>query len=249
MTKQEGSFRVVTYNIHKCRGLDGRVHPRRIARVLKEVDADIIALQEVVNIQGRKKEKHQSAFIAHELEFHYTSGKSRTYKEGEYGNTTLTRFPIVGSARYDISIARKEPRECLRIDLRLQERLFHVFNVHLGTGLLERREQAKKLVHDAVLLDREMHGTRIILGDFNEWTRGVTTKLLAAHFQSVKINKNLPFLKTYPGFFPFLHLDHIYFDRGLKLESVWIHKSRTALIASDHLPIVADFAIHGNGRK
>ncbi|HEY7159782.1 MAG TPA: endonuclease/exonuclease/phosphatase family protein [Acidobacteriota bacterium] len=237
------NFRVVTYNIHKCRGLDGRVQPRRIAKVLKEVNADIIALQEVVNIQGKKRERHQSVFIANELEFYHKSGKSRKYKEGEYGNTTLSRFPILGSGRYDISIAGKEPRECLRIDIQFEGHLLHVFNVHLGTGLLERREQAKKLVHEDVLLDPKLEGTRIVLGDFNEWTRGVTTKLLATHFQSVKISKNLPFLKTYPGFFPFLHLDHIYFDRGLKLDSVTIHKSRAALMASDHLPIMADFTL------
>ena len=46
-------FRVVTYNVHKCRGLDRRVRPARIAEVLREINADIIALQEVVCIEGK----------------------------------------------------------------------------------------------------------------------------------------------------------------------------------------------------
>lgn len=121
--------------------------------------------------------------------------------------------------------------------------LLHVFNVHLGTAFLERRQQARKLINAAILNNQELAGARIMLGDFNEWTRGLTTRLLASHLTSADIRTHLPRSKTYPGVLPFLHLDHIYFDDALTLERMTLHRSRTALVASDHLPLVADFQI------
>jgi endonuclease/exonuclease/phosphatase family metal-dependent hydrolase len=91
------------------------------------------------------------------------------------------------------------------------------------------------------LNNEELSGARIMLGDFNEWTRGLTTRLLASHLTSADIRAHLPRAKTYPGVLPFLHLDHVYFDDSLELESMRLHRSRIALVASDHLPLVADF--------
>lgn len=239
-------LRVATYNIHKCRGLDGRMLPSRIAKVLKEVDADVIALQEVLNHPGKTRTHHQSEFIAGELGMHSCMGTNRELRGGTYGNATLSRFPILDFSNYDISVTRREPRGCLRADIELNGQfLLHLFNVHLGTSYRERREQARKLCTPELLLNPAWKGSPIVLGDFNEWTRGLATRLLAQHFQNVKVEKTLPFMQTYPWFFPFLHLDHIYFEQGLELKSMRLHRSRTALIASDHLPIVAEFVVTG----
>jgi endonuclease/exonuclease/phosphatase family metal-dependent hydrolase len=83
-----------------------------------------------------------------------------------------------------------------------------------------------------------------VLGDFNEWTRGLASRLLSAHLQSADVRHHLRRAKTYPGVLPFLHLDHIYYDDGaLELKRLTLHKTRTALVASDHLPLIADFEI------
>ncbi len=84
-------------------------------------------------------------------------------------------------------------------------------------------------------------GARIVLGDFNEWTRGLASRLLASNLRSADVREHLSRTRTYPGVLPVLHLDHIYYDPTLELESLTLHRSRTALIASDHLPLVADF--------
>jgi len=42
---------------------------------------------------------------------------------------------------------------------------------------------------------------------------------------------------------PLLSLDHIYYDEHLELEQSAILRSRKTLLASDHLPILADFRI------
>ena len=86
-------MRIVTYNIHKCRGLDGRVHPARIVEVLRKIDADIIALQEVLSVPGRP-EQDQARFIATELGFNFCLGENRRLHGGVYGNLLLSRFPM-----------------------------------------------------------------------------------------------------------------------------------------------------------
>jgi len=119
----------------------------------------------------------------------------------------------------------------------------HVFNVHLGTGFLERRQQARKLLSPDILHHEELRGPKIVAGDFNEWTRGLASRLMGSTFQSVDLKKLLRYRRTYPGVMPLLHLDHVYFDDRFQLQSFRLHRTREALIASDHLPIVADFSV------
>lgn len=237
-------LRVATYNIHRCRGMDRRVRPERIVEVLREIDADIVALQEVWSITDASREANQARFIAEELEADHYLGENRKHKGGSYGNALLTRFPVRETRNYDVSVRGREQRGCLRVDVEVAPfNLIHVFNVHLGTAFLERRYQARKLIDSAILNNEELTGPRIMLGDFNEWTRGLTTRLLASHLKSADIKQHLQRSKTYPGLLPFLHLDHVYFDTQFDLHSLTLHKSRTALIASDHLPLVADFRL------
>lgn len=235
-------IRIVTYNIHKCRGLDRREHPARIAEVLRETDADIIALQEVLSIAGAARERHQARFLAEELGMSYYLGENRKLRGGAYGNVTLSRLPLEHPVRnYDITWNRREQRGCLRTDFSIGGRALHVFNIHLGTAFIERRHQARQLVGPEILNSPELEGARVVLGDFNEWTRGLASRLLATHLKSADIRQHLRRARTYPGVLPLLHLDHIYYDRALKLTRLTLHKTRSALVASDHLPLVADF--------
>jgi endonuclease/exonuclease/phosphatase family metal-dependent hydrolase len=239
------SFRIATYNVHKCRGLDRRVRPHRIAAVLKKTGADIIALQEVVNVEdSQQRERDQARFIAEELGMFHCVGENRRLHGGSYGNVLLSRFPIRHVHNYDITWRGREPRGCLRADVEVGSAvLLHVFNVHLGTAYIERRHQARSLVGEQILRSPELRGPRLVLGDFNEWTRGLASRLLASEFESVDIRQHLRRARTYPGPLPLLHLDHIYFSSSLQLERLTLHKSLTALVASDHLPMVADFRL------
>jgi endonuclease/exonuclease/phosphatase family metal-dependent hydrolase len=88
-----------------------------------------------------------------------------------------------------------------------------------------------------------LSGPRIVIGDFNEWTRGITTRLLQQNFKSDRPIRNRRSARTFPGVLPILSLDHCYYEAPLAMESTKIWRSRQALIASDHLPLIANFSL------
>ncbi len=239
-------FRVATYNTHKARGMDGRIRPVRIAEVLRELDADVIALQEVVSLAEGRKEQNQAQYLADAVGYHYRIGETRKLRGAVYGNVVLSRFPVKEARVYDLTASRREPRGCIRCDLEIAPgKIVHLFNVHLGTGYIERRRQSALLMSRDVLLSPHLKHPRLVIGDFNEWTRGLVSRTLQQAFESVDIQLHLNRRRTYPGVLPIMHLDHMYFDKELMLEEFLLHRSRMALVASDHLPLVAEFELDG----
>lgn len=249
---KKDTIRIATYNVHKCRGLDGRVRPERIAEVLGEINADILALQEVISAPDRRGGEDHAGFLGHEMGLKFVLGETRRRNGRPYGNLLLSRFPIRAVANYDISAPGREPRGCLRADLSIDhDVVLHVFNVHLGTSYFERRHQARRLIGPSILGHPWLNGPRIVLGDFNEWTKGLATRLLGAQLHTANIREHLGRRRTYPGVLPLLHLDHIYFDKHFEVKKLELHRTPTALVASDHLPLVAELQLlpEGDRRK
>lgn len=241
----ETRVRIATYNVHKCRGMDGRVAPLRIAAVIEALDADIVAIQEILDVEDRTPEHDQArTILAHLPGYEAKFGETRRIFGGPYGNMTLSRWPVTFWRNYDLTWRNRERRGCLRTDVQLPDGgVLHLFNVHLGTGWIERRHQGRQLISGSVLTDNALSGPRVVVGDFNEWTRGLASRLMSGCFESVDLRAHIRYLRTYPALIPVLHLDHFYFDRHLKLERFKVHRGRTALLASDHLPIVAEFTV------
>lgn len=224
-------FRVVTYNIHRGRGIDGRSRLDRIIDVLGEVDADIVALQEVL--------APQSARLAAALGMHVVFGATRVHARHPYGNLWLSRLPVVGHESYSLTCRPFEPRGCLRADVDSGRGHLHIFNVHLGLHYRERVRQVRML---AGILNRgALAGPRLLVGDFNEWFSGRASRLLRDEFGHPC--GRMPRARTHPSLFPVFPLDRIYHDPAVRAEHVAVHRSRLARLASDHLPTYADLRL------
>jgi len=231
-------MKIVTYNIHKGRGIDGRVSIKRIAEVLAGMNADIIALQEIYS--GSNGKPGQIEALASILDLNAAFGCTRHHKGEPYGNAILTRWPIIESHDMDISWAHRERRGCIRADLETPKGTLHVYNIHMGTSYFERRHQVRSFL-SSEQIHESLVGPRVLVGDFNEWIRGLTTRMLSEKFESLNLELHIKKRRSYPGFLPLLHLDHIYFERPLHIEKAELIRTRLATVASDHLPLAATF--------
>ncbi len=233
-------LRIATYNIHRCRGMDRRTMPLRVAEVIREMNADIVALQEVIG--AGPSGAGQAAEIGAALGMGWVMHSVRQLRNHHFGNVVLSRYPVSHHGHYELTWGTCEERACQRVDLDVNDGgVLHLYNVHLGTAVMERRYQAGRLA--AFVHDHRIKGPKIILGDFNEWMKGLATKTLSALFNSIDISQHLQRKRTYPGIFPVLHLDHIYYEGDVTVRSMELVRTRRALMASDHLPLVADFRI------
>jgi endonuclease/exonuclease/phosphatase family metal-dependent hydrolase len=221
-------LRVVTYNVRSCKGLDSRVRPERVAGILRKIDSDVIALQEVRAEQAKE--------IAQRLGYNFFYGHADNVHRYDFGNAILSRFAMRDTRLYPIGVPQRQQRACLRADIAWPDRthVVHVFTVHLGLSSAERRDQAARLVSPQILADPAIqHEPRVLLGDFNEKSRnGDVNRHLAMLLR--RFGKN-----TYPAFLPIIDLDRIYISSDLTLRSIRPYLFGAALIASDHAPLVA----------
>lgn len=219
--------------------MDGRTRPERIIDVLTDIDADLIALQEVIG-PGTRSVSHAEV-IGAALGMGWVMAPVRLLRGHQFGNVVLSRLPVRQHVQYDLSWRTCEPRGCQRVDVAVDRHSLHLYNVHLGTAIRERHYQAERLA--GIVHDRRVHGPKLVLGDFNEWMRGLATSLLAERLESIDLRAHLHRRRTYPGFFPILHLDHIYYQGQVEVVRVALPRTRRSLIASDHLPLVAELKI------
>lgn len=207
--------------------------------VLAAIEPDIVALQEVIG-PGPTGAGHAEQ-IGAGLGMSWAMASARELRQHRFGNVILSRYPIREHAQHDLSWKTCEPRCSQRAGIDLGPGLLQVFNVHLGTALLERRYQASRLA--AWVHDRHVPPPKIVLGDFNEWSRGIAEDILAQRLRSIDLYPHLKRRRTYPGVFPVLHLDHIYYEGNIEVRHVSLPRTRLTMVASDHLPLVADVRV------
>jgi endonuclease/exonuclease/phosphatase family metal-dependent hydrolase len=216
-------------------GLDGARRPSRVAEVLRELQADIIGLQEVSGRPGLGSDSVQMDFLAEALGLNAVAGHTILRHDGTYGNALLTRWPVLDVRRIELTVHRREPRGALDVDLDCRGQIVRVIVTHLGLLPGERRVQVRRLM-DA--LGQPARRLVILCGDMNEWFAvGRPLRWLHARLGRAKG------VRTFPAFLPIFALDRIWVSpRGSAL-SVRAHATRTARCASDHLPVVADVTL------
>lgn len=227
----EAQLRLATWNIHMGIGLDGQRDLTRTARVIGELQPDLIGLQEVDN--HRKNGADDLAYLQAVTGMEVIAGPTMQGTRGEYGNALLTRLAVLDVQRYDLSVGEREPRGLLIAHLAWLGEGLRVAVTHLGLRPGERRSQVRRLIE---LLAPEEHRPLILMGDFNEWLFwGRPMRWLHRHFGRVRSPA------TFPSRWPLLRLDHILSDPPQRLHSLKAFRSPLSRNASDHLPLTATY--------
>jgi endonuclease/exonuclease/phosphatase family metal-dependent hydrolase len=222
---------IATYNIHSAVGNDRKFDPQRVAAVLHEMNADIVAMQEVPLGGGGWPDVLQ--ILQQATGYHAVEGPTQCVKRKRFGNAVLSRYPIIATRSIDLSFGRCEPRGALDADIDCHGHPLRVVATHLGLRPAERREQIRTLL--------QAFGTRsmpmILLGDINEWFMwGRPLRMLETHFEEV------PAPSTFPARWPVFALDRIWISPRHRLVHVKVHDTPLAKMASDHLPLIAHIA-------
>lgn len=230
-------IKVASYNIHKGIGLDRRRDPRRILDVLREIDADIIALQEADRRFGARLCVIDHQMLADHSPWKAVAVGDRAASMGWHGNALLVRkdAEIVGSNI--IHLPALEPRGAVMADIDSGGALLRVVGMHLDLSGLRRRRQAHSIMAH-VHADRARHPI-VMMGDLNEWS---------AHAGCLRdFAYQFRFAATGPSFHvrrPVAALDRIMYTPDLRVVACGVHASPLARRASDHLPIWAELESH-----
>lgn len=229
--KGERPLRVVSYNLHKCRGLDGRRDPDRAADAISSLNADIVALQEVMMDNGGPS--------AHLLRIAKKTGMYAAIPaplfrkpDGLYGNALLSRFPVTAVKLHVIGVGKFETRGVIDADVQIGDKKLQVLATHMG---LRRGEQSRQADYLLQIMSARRGPHYVLMGDFNDWNP------LFSASENLKARLGKPFeMKTYPAFFPVLALDKIWASPDLTLQKIDLMKYGKTSYISDHRPVAAD---------
>ncbi|WP_288456113.1 endonuclease/exonuclease/phosphatase family protein [uncultured Sphingomonas sp.] len=228
--------KVASYNMRKAIGTDRRRNPERILQVLREIDADVIALQEA----DRRFGTRAAVLTAHLLEEHgdwQAVGVSvRAASMGWHGNALLVRKSARIVDCEPVHLPALEPRGAVMADVDLGGATIRVVGMHLDlSGLWRRRQAAAIMTHVGASAARR---PTVMMGDLNEWSRQSGCLRDFGH--------DYRFADTGPSFHarrPIARLDRIMVSPDVRITACGVHASAAARTASDHLPIWAELEL------
>lgn len=223
-------LRFVTYNVHACVGTDGEFSPTRILRVLEDLRADFIGIQELEDRHfGHER---VSEYLARSLGMRAVRGATLRRGNAHYGNLLLSRETATATGMHDMSIPGREPRGLIEAQYELAGRRVRVLVAHFGLRAMERRKQVDRL---AAIAGDNRPDLDVLLGDFNEWRPlSYTWRVLSKHFGRVLRRR------SWPSRQPVLALDGICVAPAAFELRHRVVGTRTARAASDHLPVICD---------
>ncbi len=240
--------RILTYNVHRCVGMDGELDVARVAKAIAQLRPDIVALQELDVFRARTDMIDQAHAIAEQLGMSFHFHPAFRVEEESYGDAILTACPIrvvrAGALPGSNAVRGLEPRGALWVKIDLGGGVeLDVINTHLGLVPHEQRAQAAALVGDEWMGHPDCTDPAILLGDFNATSRHGAYRVLAERLRDAQKVLRRPTQKTFPSRLPMIRIDHVFVSRSVTVTGV--HTGRGALVkmASDHVPLAVDFRI------
>jgi Metal-dependent hydrolase len=224
------TLRIATYNIHSWKGTDGAVDPQRAMDTLAALDADVVALQEVVSphLAGASYSLRE---MAQEYGYHVTFGPTMFRSDSRYGNALLSRQPPAEVRRHNLECVNREPRGALDATFACGDVTLRCLTTHLGLKRWERACQMRTL---RPLLDEDQAAVTVFMGDLNEWLPwGYARRCVHALFGGA------PAPRTFPSGWPLFALDRIHVRPASRVLSLSVPKTAATRLASDHLPLLA----------
>ena len=238
--------RIMTYNVHRCVGVDRRLDVGRVAAVIAQGRPDVVALQELDVRRARTGMVDQAHAIAHRLGMNFHFHAALQVEEERYGDAILTAAPhrVIKAAGLPgwPAVRGLEPRGALWLELELGARRLQVLNTHLGLTPPEQRAQARALVGPDWLGARRPGDPPLVaLGDFNATPYAYAHRVLTGRLHDARRAAGKPLgAPTFPSRFPVLAIDHVFVEGALAVAGVRVVSGPLARIASDHLPLVVD---------
>lgn len=226
---------VASYNIHKCVGTDGRFEPDRIATVIAELDADVVAVQEADRRFGRRHGLLDLKTLERQTGLSLIPTSEEADGHGWHGNALLLRKGEVRDMRR-LALPGAEPRGALVVDLDLPAGPLRLVAAHLGLLRRSRRWQVRSILN---AIEQGPRMPTLLVGDFNEWRPGRRSSLheLRPVFGPLSHSHF-----SFPSYFPVIALDRVIGSPGL-VTAMEVHDTELAQVASDHLPLKATIDI------
>ncbi|WP_188609854.1 endonuclease/exonuclease/phosphatase family protein [Chelatococcus reniformis] len=240
-------LRVLTYNVRRCLGVDGRYAPERIVSVIASAKADVVALQELDVNRMRSGGLDQALALASALRMSHHFHPAMRVVEELYGDAILTHLPMrlvkAGPLPGSRRALWEEPRGALWAEITFDGRPVQVVNTHFGLRPGERVRQATALLGPEWLGREDGQGPAIVLGDFNAPPSSNAYRLMARRLQDAQTAERRRPKPTFPSRWPVLRIDHIFVGGGVEVAGVHVVREGKARVASDHLPLCADLLI------
>ena len=244
--------RLLTYNVHRCVGVDRRLDVDRIAAVIAEHEPDIVCLQELDVGRARTGHVDQARAIADTLAMSVRFHAAMRVEAEEYGDAILTRWPErlmrAGALPSVRGIPGVEPRGAIWAAIEIDGATLNVINTHLGLVPREQRLQAAALTGKDWLGHPDCTGPTILTGDFNATSITRPYQTLCRNLTDAQRALGLKLtVKTFPSSFPAIRIDHAFVSPEIRVTAIKAPFSPLARMASDHLPLVIDFEIETPG--
>ena len=229
------TFRIATYNVHSCVGIDAKFSPERTAEVVRGLECDIVALQEVGWHHRGEIGLDQFEYLSRSSGFTAYPGPTKHDDRAHYGNALLTNLPVHESRILDLSVGKREPRGAIDADVEVAGRQVRVIAAHLGLDPWERNVQIGRVLN---ALERGPDLPTVFLGDLNEW-RGRSPRIRRLH----EAFPDCAAPRSFHVRMPALRLDRIFVTKALMLSSYEVVRTPATRRASDHLPVRATIAL------